>query len=142
MYRDVLLPVDLTDDASWRKTLPTALTLCQAFGASLHVMTVMPGFHMPIVGQYFPKGYEEKVRAELRDRLHAFTREHVPEGIPVQHIVCEGTVYREVLDTAKRINADVIVVGAHRPEVGDFLLGPNAAKIVRHAECSVLVVRE
>ena len=37
--------------------------------------------------------------------------------------------------------ADLIVVGSHRPVMSDYLLGSNAKTIVRHAQCSVLVVR-
>ncbi len=33
-------------------------------------------------------------------------------------------------------------IGSHRPELKDYLLGPNAARVVRHANCSVLVVRD
>ena len=43
---------------------------------------------------------------------------------------------------ADETNADLIVMASHRPELKDFLLGPNAARVVRHANCSVLVVRE
>ena len=42
---------------------------------------------------------------------------------------------------AKEIGADLIVMGSHRPELADYLLGANAAKVVRHADCSVMVVR-
>ena len=38
--------------------------------------------------------------------------------------------------------ADLVVVGSHRPVMSDYLLGSNAKTIVRHALCSVLVVRE
>jgi nucleotide-binding universal stress UspA family protein len=36
----------------------------------------------------------------------------------------------------------VIVVGAHKPDLSEYLLGPNAARIVRHSKCSVYVVRQ
>jgi nucleotide-binding universal stress UspA family protein len=52
-----------------------------------------------------------------------------------------GSVYNEVLREADRIGADLIVVGSHRPTMATYLLGSNAATIVRHARCSVLVVR-
>ena len=52
-----------------------------------------------------------------------------------------GSVYAEVLDEAGRIGADLVVVGSHRPSMATYLLGSNAATIVRHARCSVLVVR-
>ncbi|TPQ46867.1 universal stress protein UspA, partial [Prosthecomicrobium hirschii] len=35
-----------------------------------------------------------------------------------------------------------IVVSSHRPSMATYLIGSNAAKIVRHAPCSVMVVRD
>ena len=49
MYQTILLPLDLNDEASWKKSLPTALELSQTHGAKLHVMTVVPDFGMAIV---------------------------------------------------------------------------------------------
>jgi nucleotide-binding universal stress UspA family protein len=36
----------------------------------------------------------------------------------------------------------LIIIGSHSPSMQDYLLGPNAARVVRHANCSVLVIRE
>jgi universal stress protein F len=62
--------------------------------------------------------------------------------VPTRRIVAEGRIYREILKAAQTIQADLIVMGSHHPELKDYLLGPNAAKVVRHADCSVMVVRE
>ena len=53
-----------------------------------------------------------------------------------------GSVYDQVLAEATEFNADLIVVGSHRPSMSTYLIGSNAARIVRHAKCSVLVVRQ
>ena len=53
-----------------------------------------------------------------------------------------GGIYHELLREACQWGADLIVVGSHRPVMSDYLLGSNAKTIVRHAQCSVLVVRE
>ena len=52
-----------------------------------------------------------------------------------------GSVYNEVLHEADTVGADLIVVGSHRPTMATYLLGSNAATIIRHARMSVLVVR-
>jgi nucleotide-binding universal stress UspA family protein len=52
-----------------------------------------------------------------------------------------GAVYNEVLSEAEKQSCDLIVVGSHHPSMSTYLLGSNAATIVRHAPCSVLVVR-
>ena len=142
MFRNILVPIDLSDKHSWRKALPAAIAMGEAFGAKLHVITVVPEFGLPIVGQYFPEGYEEKVRQQAAKQLKAFVAEQVPEAVPTRRIVAEGKIYQEILKAARTIEADLIVMGSHHPELKDYLLGPNAAKVVRHADCSVLVVRE
>ena len=59
----------------------------------------------------------------------------------VSAVVRFGSVYNEVLDEAEKTGADLVVVGSHRPTMATYLLGSNASTIVRHAKCSVLVVR-
>ena len=142
MYRDILIAIDLNQESSWNKALPTATEYCKAFGATLHVMTVLPDFGLSMVGQYFPANFESAHREQANKQLHAFVAEHAPKDIKVQHIVAEGTVYKEILRVAGEINADLIVMASHRPELKDYLLGPNAEKVVRHSDLSVLVVRE
>ncbi|MCH2393241.1 universal stress protein [Oceanibaculum sp.] len=142
MYKDILLPVDLNQDSSWKSALPVAIDHARAFGTRLHVMTVVPDFGMTMVGQFFPKGFEKKAVEACQSKLRAFIDTEIPKDIPTQCIVAEGTVYERILDLAKKLKIDLIVLAAHRPELKDYLLGPNAARVVRHAACSVLVVRE
>jgi nucleotide-binding universal stress UspA family protein len=141
MYNDILLPIDLNEESSWQKALPTAVEYCKAFGATLHVMNVVPDFGMSVVGSYFPDDFEQKTREAAREQLHQFVRQNVPEGVKVQHIVGYGTAYDEILRVAREIKADLIVLASHRPELKDYLIGPTAARVVRHFEGSVLVVR-
>ncbi|MCB9957377.1 MAG: universal stress protein [Rhodospirillaceae bacterium] len=141
MFMNILLPVDLDQDSSWVKALPAAVEVSQTAGARLHVMTVVPDFGMSLVGSFFPENFEAQALEKAKAALHAFVREHVPKRIQVRHVVGHGTVYAEILREADEVKADLIVLAAHRPALKDFLLGPNAARVVRHAKCSVLVVR-
>ena len=59
----------------------------------------------------------------------------------VSTVVRQGGVYPEVIAEAQSWGADVIVTGSHRPAMSTYLLGSNASAIVRHAPCSVMVVR-
>ena len=141
MYEHILLPVDLGNDSSWVKALPAAIEYCEAFGSTLHVMTVMPDFGSPMVAQFFPSDHENKMMENANNVLHKFVADKVPESIKVQHIVADGTIYQTIIETADQIGADLIIMGSHRPELQDYLLGPNAARVVRHSTKSVLVVR-
>lgn len=141
MYEHILFPVDLGNESSWAKALPTAVEYCTAFGSVLHVMTVMPDFGSPMVAQFFPSDHEDQMMENARDVLHKFVSDRVPDTVKVQHIVADGTIYKTIIDTAEEIGADLIIMGSHRPELQDYLLGPNAARVVRHSRKSVLVVR-
>ena len=142
MFKDILLPVDLGNEDTQMKAVMTAVEMAKAFGSRLHVMTIVPDFGMSIVSAYFPPDYEEKVLEEANQRLHTFVQKVIPPGIPVQHAVGHGTIYEEILRFAKDKEVDMIVMASHRPELQDYLIGPNASRVVRHADCSVTVVRD
>ena len=141
MYKHILLAVDLGDENSWQKALPGSIDFCKAFEATLHVVTIVPDFGMSIVGQFFPEDYADEAIAGAREQLHTFVKTHVPGGVRVQHIVGYGPVHEEILRISEDIECDLIVVASHRPGLSDYLLGPNAARVVRDSNCSVLVVR-
>ncbi|GAB6054066.1 universal stress protein [Magnetospira thiophila] len=141
MYKDILLCVDLQDEAGLKKAFQTSIEYCQAFGSTLHVLTVVPEFGSPQVGQYFPEGAEKQIVDDAKKSLHNVVKQGIPDTIKVQHIVAQGSIYHRILEMAERVKADLIVVTAHRTGLKDFLLGPNAARVVRHANCSVTVVR-
>lgn len=139
--KTILLTIDLTDERT-NALRDAALDLArQHSGAAIHVVSVLPPFAMPQLSGYFPKGFEENAMKGLGRDLEAWAAENIPGEIRCRTQVLHGTVYDEVLRAAKELSADVIIVGSHRPTLSDYLLGPNAARIVRHANCSVYVVR-
>lgn len=141
MFKTVLLPVDLSAEASWNKALPAALRLSQPEDPVLHVLTVMPDFGMSVVSGYFDKDFEEKALHEVGEKLTEWVRDNVPEGVQVHPHVMHGRVYDQIITAANRLEVDAIVMASHTPELSDYLLGPNAARVVRHATQSVFVVR-
>lgn len=141
MFKDILLCVDMQDAVSTTKALNLCIELCGSMGSTLHILTVVPDLGYPVVGQYFPEDVEEKIIADAKSQLADLAKRDVPGGIKVRHIVAQGSIYDQILNMEERVNADLIVLTAHRPELKDYLLGPNAARVVRHATCSVTVVR-
>lgn len=142
MFRAVLVPVDLNEESSWKQALPAATFQLRGSGGSLHVMTVLPNFGESIVGSYFPPDFAEQSRAAALTALEALCAQNVPSEISVVCAARTGTIYREIMRYADEAERDLIVMASHRPELSDYLLGPNAARVVRHARQSVLVVRD
>ncbi len=141
MFKDILFPVDLPNAETQERALNVALDAAKAYGARLHVMTVVPSMGSAYVANLFPEGFEKKAINKAKEALDGYVKEKIPGDLKVQRIVAHGTIYKEVLSAAENIKADLIVMASHRPELQDYLLGPNAARVVRHADCSVLVVR-
>lgn len=142
MYNKILMPIVLSESSSWKRALPVALNFCKTYDASLHVLTVLPDFNMPMVGSFFPKDFSEKAHLALKDELKRFVKENIPEGIKVQRIVADGSPWETIINISKDINADLIVMAAHnKRKLADYVLGPNSAHVVKHSNISVMVVR-
>ncbi|MCS2609795.1 universal stress protein [Halomonas dongshanensis] len=142
MYQKILLSVDLNQEASWQKALPTAVTLCQTFGASLHVVTVVPEFSMPMVGAYFPKDFAQKAHEAVKQAQREFISEHVPDDVKAQSVIVDGSPWEAIIKASKKLDIDLIVMASHtKRKFVDYVLGPNAEHVVYHAKVSVMIVR-
>lgn len=140
MTKKILLPIDLNSPASWIKPLGEAQAMLMT-GGELHVVSVLPDFGMSMVGTFFKSGFEQTALHHFGEALRAWVKQHVPGAIDVHPHILHGNIYDEILRAADRLDVDLIIMAAHRPEARDYLLGPNVARVVRHAKQSVYVVR-
>lgn len=99
---------------------------------------------MSVVGQFFDQDFHDKAVAKARGILNDFVVDVIGDAANarIRHIVATGKAYEEILHAAQEAGSDLIVIGSHKPELRDYLLGPNAARVVRHSDCSVYVVRQ
>lgn len=142
MFKSILVAVDLNDEASWRKPLLSAVTLARTFGAQLHVLTVVREVEAILQAKAAALGYEP-VLTFLEREIESRIRELDAYDLKPKVLATLGaSIYAEILAVAELARADLVVVGAHRPAMKDYLLGTNASRVVRHARCSVLVIRE
>lgn len=139
MFKSVLVPVDVTIAEETQRILKAAKALCAPWGATLHVVTIVPDVGMAIVGSQFDKSFEEESR---KNALAELARAIETAGVEAQQHVRSGTVYDRVIALANELDVDLIMVGAHRPELKDYLLGTNAARLIRHSKKSVLLLRD
>ena len=140
MFRRILLAVDLADEAETPKGLPEALELVAAGGGDIRLVNVQPLLPATFM-EYVPADFDAEQERRARDALLAIAAKIALPPERVSIAAASGGVYHELLREASDWVADLIVVGSHRPVMSDYLLGSNAKTIVRHAECSVLVVR-
>ena len=139
MFKRILVAVDLQHKDMTQRTLNAAAELAVAMDSDLCLIHVR--FMIERALEYLSDGVSKKEEQMMRDELMALAR---TTGIPSQRLSAVspiGSIYDEVLATAKEFKADLIVTGPHTPSMAKYLLGGNAARIVRHAVTSVLVVR-
>jgi nucleotide-binding universal stress UspA family protein len=99
----------------------------------------------PDVPEDFWKTTDESLLDVLRRRARASLDEQaasVPSALLEKTEVVVGVPWQAICETARREEVDLIVVGSHGYGGLDLLLGTTAAKVVNHAGCSVLVVRD
>jgi nucleotide-binding universal stress UspA family protein len=140
MFRTILVPIDILDVDTARPALERATALAEASGGTVrlvHVRSLVPLTYM----EFVPATFDEEQQRVAEDKLAEVAASvKLPEE-RVSSVVRLGSIYGEVLDEADKTGADLVVVGSHRPSMATYLLGSNASTIVRHATCSVLVVR-
>ena len=138
MYKNILIAVDADEPASWADALPVAAGLARCFSARLTLGSVVRDVEAEMEAEWSPIGYREMLElARVRLLELAAT---LPDLV-VDVEVGTGTICRGVLEVAERVQADLIVLASHVPELKDYLLSANAARVARRAACSVLVVR-
>ena len=146
----VLVPVDLQHESSWVKALPAAVGQAKLLGGKVYLMTVVPHLTSGLDWRYAVRGetggslaYNIKEFVdEARQRLLELRDKEVPAELAGDVIATHGTIYQEIVEAAEKLPADLIVMASHRPTLKDYLLGPNAARVARHARSSVHIVRE
>lgn len=143
MTKSILCALDIAEDAPDQGILEKAAALAALDSAQLDVVAVVPDFGVGVVGGFFGEDHHEKALAATKEKLSDFVASKLgaEANDKVRHVVATGKPYQEILKVAEAAGTDLIVIGAHAPELGDFLLGPNAARVVRHSRCSVYVVR-
>ena len=85
-----------------------------------------------------PRGTLDKSVQSSLEKLKALA---ASSSIEVEVEVRLGHPYKTILEVAEEKSAELIIVASHQPEHQNYFLGSTAAKVVRHATCSVLVVR-
>lgn len=137
--KTILLPFDFSDQAT--AAVDEALQMAED-STSIRMLNVV----VPIQ----TLALEPEMAVDLGDdtvRLDD-AKEKMEEkfGSRSHEIKCEtrlGDPGHEIVDFAKEINADLIIMPSHgRTGISRLLLGSVAERVMRHADCPVMVLRE
>ncbi len=135
MYNHILVAVAFDADHEPKRALQAAQALSDnnTRVTVLHVKDAIPGYAI----SYTPVDYEVGLKEALRNQLDEMA-DQFQDGMGV---LVDGHSGRTILEWADENAVDCIVIASHRPGLQDYFLGTTASRVVRHAQCSVHVVR-
>lgn len=140
MFNTILCPVDPVEPGLEEKALAAARQLAAAGGGKIVLLAVVPD--MPAyAAEYIPMDFRD---AQVKDARATLAELSAGIGLPEDRVVSKvriGRPYHEILEEAGEAKADLIVMASHRPGFATYLMGSNATYVVRHARCSVMVIR-
>lgn len=136
MYKKILIPLDLADGSPVRDLIEIARCLGEegTLYTFMHVIEEIPAY----IAQEIPADILDAARKEAEARLKEIRKE---SGLSGEVVVRKGHPSTIILDEIEERGFDCVVMGSHRPGFADLLLGSTAARVVRHAPCSVHVHR-
>lgn len=140
MFRNIIVAIDTVEPSSWAKALPSAIELAKAHDGRLTLATIVPNAEATVQAEWSVIAFRKLVDA-AHTHLLALTDQY-PEARGATIEVGAGNVWRGIIGIAAAADADLIVLASHRPGMKDYLIGANAVHVVRHAPCSVLVIRD
>lgn len=135
MYKNILVPVLLDENHDTDAAFRAAQALADA-GAKLTVLHVLEA-----IPSYVASQVPDEVLTQSRHG-HEEALGKVAASLPGA-VTQMGTGHpgRFIVDYARDHSVDCIIVASHQPGLEDYFLGSTAARVVRHAQCAVHVIR-
>ena len=136
--KTILVPIDLGDQAPGM-ALDEAVRLSTLSDGDLILLNVMASLPTYMAAE-IPDDLIERNRVHT---THALERLVAERNLPAttRVVAREGHAGHEILEFAEENAVDLIVMASHDPGVSTYVFGSVAAHVVRHAHCSVYVVR-
>lgn len=138
----ILVPVDFSTPSSAAVTY--AFNLARTFGAAVDIVHVCPLLLYAMASDAPPDAieFERNLQLKLQGKLDELAQQLRSDTQSVTTHLIEGAPYEGILNTAKRVGADLIVMATHgHTGFKHLLLGSVAERVVRLSEAPVLTVR-
>lgn len=140
MFKKILIPIDIDHPETAAAVYRKAAEAAQKSDAEIRLVSVMPGFGMPIVASYISDDVRREVRDRFKTAVEKFVKDNCPEQ--VSYTVRTGRNWREIIKVAEEWGADLIVVYHNRRrEINEAFSKSCSQNVADNAKCSVLWLR-
>ncbi len=135
--KKILVAVDIGREGGNDTLMETAKSLAKSADGEIYLLHVIE----PVPKRVLLELPQESIARHLSDAEEDMSKMLSQYGYS-NGVVREGPPSNEILKYATEINADLIVVHSHDPDLSDYFIGSVAGRVVRRAHCSVHIVRE
>jgi len=136
MYKSILLPIDPSEMERGKAMIDVAQKLAGK-DTRIRLLTVVVDIPAFVAAQV-PDDIIKTAMSTARETLEGLIG---AAGLKADAEVRSGKPGSTILTSADECGADLIIIGSHKPGLQDYFLGSTASRVVRHAQCSVLVIR-
>jgi nucleotide-binding universal stress UspA family protein len=137
MFNKIMVPLDLAHLSALEKSLTVAADLSRHYGAALCYVGVTTS--QPSAVARTPEEYETKLRAFAHE--HAPDTGHEPTARAYKSSDPVADLDDILVQAIEDVAADLVVMATHLPTHLDAIMPPNGARIAKHTEASVFLVR-
>lgn len=144
LIRKILVAYDFSEAAD--AALKHAVVMARRYTAEIHLLHVIESFSLTsAISHAFSKSqkeFEEKVGEKAVEKLQELAKKTASESFrPVHPVLENGRIHKTVIATAEKIDADIVLVGAHGVTgAQEHLVGSNTSKIMMNCPCPVIAV--
>lgn len=136
MFKKILVPVDLSHSELGAQMINLAKEIG---GDSAEIILTHVVHDIPAYAAV-------EISSELLDKTHKWAKAELEKLAKDNNVagptdLRHGSAGSAILEAASEHGADLVIIGSHKPGVADYFLGSTAGRVVRHAQCPVLVMR-
>ncbi|MDQ7815933.1 MAG: universal stress protein [Melioribacteraceae bacterium] len=144
LIKNILVPIDFSDYS--KNALRYAVQFAKQFKAKMYLIYVVEPMIYPAdfsMGQVAIPSMDADLQNRADEELKSLAKNFIESSIKSETIIRTGKPFVEINETAKDIDADLIIMATHgHTGVEHLLFGSTAEKVVRKAPCPVLTLRE
>ena len=140
MFNTILVPIDTSHAEVGTAALALAGDIAKVRGGKIIVLNMVERIPNAVAMQLSSE-IQEQALIQTKKDISIILRSVNMDDDSVEVVIRDGHVGRGILEYARDIAAELIVIASHDPGLAHYVLGSVAAHVVRHAHCSVLVAR-
>jgi len=139
--RKILIPYDFSETAAL--SLEHAVFMAKLLKAEIILLHIVETVSFTSAISHALSGFEKKIENTSKEKLDEIAKEiHNHSGIHLTILTEVGRIYKKIVQVAKDIDADVIIMGTHGVSgYQRFNVGSNTSRVVEASPCPVISVQ-